>query len=302
MIALIEKKKDIMDVALNLFSINGYTETSMQDIASHCNVSKATIYKFFNSKEELLAYIINYLFEETINILNKINANTSLNSKEKFEKKIFLLLTNFGNRKNFAMSLLESNKTFKNTVVEDAFNNGKKLFYRWLKNSISEYFNDSDNLINLDLTCVLNGIIREFFTICIFDDVVVDDFYELSTFIVNCIISIHDFHIIEKPILKENSMKFLSEDEEFKRDINVLFDKWDNFILKSKKIVNLHNINNKDDVLNNLDLLNSEFKKKENARGFLIEALFTYLQNIEVIVPEINILQIIWTKINRRNI
>ena len=52
MVAFSEKKKHILDASLHLFSLNGYNETSMQDIASYCNISKATIYKFFKSKEK----------------------------------------------------------------------------------------------------------------------------------------------------------------------------------------------------------------------------------------------------------
>lgn len=301
MVAFSEKKKLILDASLHLFSLNGYNETSMQDIASYCNISKATIYKFFKSKEELLAYIIKYLHEETINILNEINSNNSLNAKEKFEKKVFLLFISFINKKDFAMSLIESDKTFKNTVVEDAFNNGKKLFYNWIKDAIFEYLGDSVNPIILDLTCILNGILKEFFTATMFEYLIIDDFNELSRFIVNSITAIYEFHIKEKPLVTEKRMKFLSEDKNFRRDVNVLFDKWNNFILKSKKIINLHELDNKDNVLNSLELLDSEFKKQENARNFLMDALFTYLKNVEVLNSEINILQIIWTKLNGRN-
>lgn len=301
MININEKKKDIMHASLHLFSVNGYNETSMQDIATYCNISKATIYKFFKSKEDLLAYIVKYLHEETINILNEINTNTSLNSKEKFEQKVYLLFTTFINKKDFALSLMESDKSFKNTVVEDAFNNGKKLFYSWIKDSIYEYFGDSVNPIILDLVCILNGILREFFTASILDYLIIDNFNELSTFIVNTIISIYEFHINEKPIVTKNSMRFLAEDTKFERDVNVLLDKWDNFISASKKIINLHNLNNKNDILNSLELLDEEFKKQENARTFLMDALFGYLKNVELLSSEINILQIIWTKINGRN-
>lgn len=302
MVTLTEKKKDIMDTALHLFSINGYNETSMQDIASHCNISKATIYKYFKSKEELLAYIVKYLHEDTINILNEINSNNSLNAKEKFEQKIFLLFSTFINKKDFALSLMESDKSFKNTIVEEAFDNGKKLFYGWIKDAIYEYFGDSVNLIILDLVCILNGLLREFFTASMFEKLIINDFNELSTFIVNTIISVYEFHIDEKPIIKENCLKFLSENDKFERDKSVLFDKWHNFILKSKNIISLHDLDNKDDVLNSLELLDQEFNKKENARVFLINALFLYLKEVELLSSEINILQIIWTKLNGRKI
>ena len=70
---------------------------------------------------------------------------------------------------------------------------------------------------------------------------------------------------------------------------------------KSKNIIHLHDLDNKEDILNSLELLDEEFNKKENSRDFLINALFLYLGNVELLSSEINILQIIWTKLNRRN-
>ena len=56
-----------------------------------------------------------------------------------------------------------------------------------------------------------------------FDKLIIDDFNELSIFIVNVIISIYEFHINEKPIIKENCLKFLSTNNKFKRDENILW-------------------------------------------------------------------------------
>lgn len=56
-----DKKIDIIDASIYLFSNKGFASTSVQDIATKCNISKATIYKFFKSKEEILIHIIDYV-------------------------------------------------------------------------------------------------------------------------------------------------------------------------------------------------------------------------------------------------
>lgn len=47
------KKTRILDTAIELFRTKGYSAASMQDIAEACGMAKASIYKFFASKEEL---------------------------------------------------------------------------------------------------------------------------------------------------------------------------------------------------------------------------------------------------------
>ncbi|WP_162418149.1 TetR/AcrR family transcriptional regulator [Cyclobacterium roseum] len=53
-----EKKEKIIVSALHLFAKNGYTETSVDTIAKHANVSKGLTYSHFKNKEDLLRVVI----------------------------------------------------------------------------------------------------------------------------------------------------------------------------------------------------------------------------------------------------
>ncbi|WP_298367120.1 helix-turn-helix domain-containing protein [uncultured Lutibacter sp.] len=57
------KKDLILQTALELFSEYGTQQTTMDAIANDCEISKKTIYKYFNNKSDL----INRVFE-TLNI------------------------------------------------------------------------------------------------------------------------------------------------------------------------------------------------------------------------------------------
>ncbi|MGH9417964.1 MAG: TetR/AcrR family transcriptional regulator [Terriglobales bacterium] len=64
-----ESRRDILRTAARLFQERGYDATSMQDIASALNFSKAALYHHFESKEEILVQIMNYgmdIFEEKV--------------------------------------------------------------------------------------------------------------------------------------------------------------------------------------------------------------------------------------------
>jgi AcrR family transcriptional regulator len=58
-----EKKQFIANIALKLFANQGYTRTSISVIAKEANISKGLMYNYFESKKELLDYIINSLGE-----------------------------------------------------------------------------------------------------------------------------------------------------------------------------------------------------------------------------------------------
>ena len=47
-------RERILDIALDLFSVQGYDKTSIREISDKLGLSKASIYYHFPSKEEIL--------------------------------------------------------------------------------------------------------------------------------------------------------------------------------------------------------------------------------------------------------
>lgn len=77
-----KKEKQIIEEAKKLFSEIGYKATTMDLLASRCNMGKGTLYLYFDSKEEVLKSIISQLVD-TINTkaLEIENKDTSLSDK-----------------------------------------------------------------------------------------------------------------------------------------------------------------------------------------------------------------------------
>lgn len=48
-----EKRQEIFNAALRLFSLNGYSKTTIKDIATESSVSFGTVFTYFNNKEAL---------------------------------------------------------------------------------------------------------------------------------------------------------------------------------------------------------------------------------------------------------
>jgi len=75
-----EKKKLIMEVALELFANDGYHSTSISKIAKKAQMSKGLMYNYFDSKEDLLSSIFD-------NIMNRIMDMLDPNHDEEITKK-----------------------------------------------------------------------------------------------------------------------------------------------------------------------------------------------------------------------
>ena len=60
-------KKRIIDAAYSIFNKKGYHNSTMDDIASEVGVSKASLYSYFKSKEEILQIAINKTLNDSFN-------------------------------------------------------------------------------------------------------------------------------------------------------------------------------------------------------------------------------------------
>lgn len=67
-----DKKKAIIQTALDLFDQYGYEKVSMTDIAEKARVSRASIYNFFESKDNLRRIIIKNILDDSIEKVQKL--------------------------------------------------------------------------------------------------------------------------------------------------------------------------------------------------------------------------------------
>jgi AcrR family transcriptional regulator len=65
-----EKRKQIMDAALELFANEGYHRTSISKIASAAGISKGLIYNYFESKEALVIVIFDAGMKEITSLFD----------------------------------------------------------------------------------------------------------------------------------------------------------------------------------------------------------------------------------------
>lgn len=292
-----DKKKDILNAAIYLFSNKGYSSTSVQDIATYCNISKATIYKLFSSKEEILVEIIKYFNNHMLTLMESITLNQSLSTKEKFIEQIYTLLTHFATKKDFTLTMIQNQDSFRDSIVEQAFKESKLFLLSWLRNCIYSYFGDEIETVIWDLTYTLMAMIKEFSHIFIMKRVVEKDFKDVAKYIVNSIIYIAEKHKDENPLIPIDSLKFLCPAQDFKYDKDFLLTQWKNEIKEIRHTIsNSFSLVENKDLTDSLNYLDLEFNK-DDRKNFIIESLLLYLNNFSELETHVSYLKKIWKKL-----
>ena len=110
------KRESIIQVALQLFSVNGFHKTTIPDIAAKLHMSVGNLYNYFSSKDILAQEIIKYTSEvlgEKIGVVNDMDIPTEekihkivdiyfMMAKEKPEMIEYFLRVYLSNREVFA--------------------------------------------------------------------------------------------------------------------------------------------------------------------------------------------------------
>jgi len=85
-------KEAIVNAAISLFNSNGYSGTSVRDIANLAKVNTATIAYYFNNKPGLLEYCFLHFFEQYINKIEEAYLSIDRGAKECLKRIIADLL------------------------------------------------------------------------------------------------------------------------------------------------------------------------------------------------------------------
>lgn len=131
-------KATILAIAAKLFAKNGYTPTSMNDIASQVKIEKASLYYFYKNKNDIFLAVIddiwNGLKKEIEKIFKKSNGQYNKNTlNQVIEKMIY-----FGLKSGLTIIEINSHKIMKSRdckIISSRINEVKELVVIILKNA-----------------------------------------------------------------------------------------------------------------------------------------------------------------------
>ena len=79
-------KEEIIETALKVFREHGYYNTSMSDLAQACGLQKGSFYHYFDSKEKMMAAVLEKVLQTLENEVFPISNDHSCSDKERLQK------------------------------------------------------------------------------------------------------------------------------------------------------------------------------------------------------------------------
>lgn len=272
--------KRIVDASIILFKEKGYNRTSVEDIVRKCHISKASLYKVFDSKKQILLSALGQLQDE----IYKKNAEIELTNdsvNEKLIKKVEMIIS----QRHFNRVLFDSlYEAFSEEEIEQLqkYEKPTKLEnYRMYMNNFELAF-DSEHLNKtflMNLAITFEGLYTEWLNIIRIFDADKADLLQIAKYIVSTIkimVETQDYATIKQPslidlIMYEESQMTSEKEKTLLEKINRMTG-----IVQNSPI----DEEDKSDYLLNISFLQQELMSSR-PRKYLLNTVLHYLSQLE---------------------
>lgn len=204
------KKQHVLEVASELFVEKGYLKTSMQDIAEQCNISKATLYKFFNSKEGLGKLVIFFVTEQMLGKVDRITKREDLSPREIFRECIIVRMERFADWNQVIDEFLFSLAPEQRARYLLVINKNRFDIFRLFSDIIKEVFSLDSETAAAELAVNFNGLLKEI-TFVAGERIIELDERQVAEFIIDSLDAIREKRAGKKPLLTERQLQELRD-------------------------------------------------------------------------------------------
>lgn len=260
MVIKLDKKQEILQAALRLFSEKGFNETSVQEIANEAHISKGGFYTYFSSKKGLMLEMIKEYHDKIIDQASQFQLLENASPWQQLASYIELEIR----------TLLE-HQSFFYVVFKEFPPKADEQVTKWMDETQITITNNQLNIFRLiygkefesyytDLIVIMQGLVKEYTFYVEINNRSIHA-HELSEWIGHLIHSIV-MHLQEKqPLLHEKTQSVEDIFKNLKKQIEV----WPDENQKRKYEETLH-------------LIQLEWQKT-NKNKTLLEILFHYLKS-----------------------
>lgn len=292
-------KQRIIESSVLLFKEKGYSRTSVEDIVRKCRISKASLYKVFDSKKEILLHALNLQHEELHRKNDELDLG-NLTADKKLIRKIAMFLSHFHFNHELFASVPEAFSEEELDEMKQYAKPYKLEIYRMHKKNFRHAFGaDLDDRSLWSMAVTYEGLVKEWLEIIhIFgtDDI---DFVHIARYIAAAMkIIIKDHHqslhllpsLIDRLILEENKM--------FHKKENTLSEK----LHRMEEIILNAPIDEseRDNYLSNIAFLQQEFSMSR-PREYLVDSVLYYLSQLEEVEPIVKSIQFTYKETERNS-
>lgn len=161
-------RQNIMESATRHFSKNGYAATSIQEIADDCGIAKGSLYKFFQSKEDLFIAFHDSQQKAFYTEIESIRADATLSLREAFVLETECHFEFFLNNKFIMHDIKELNAS--KGHFAPSFLRLRANLLKSTKEGLIRLLGEEVDPNIWDLVIMYNGIVREFIFLLIFEN------------------------------------------------------------------------------------------------------------------------------------
>lgn len=287
-----DKKIFIMAEAGKLFKKKGLKNTSIEDIAKECKISKSTFYKYFSTKEDLIAEKWVHTNERILEEFQEAQEDTALSSKEKFKKHIEIMCSYIAANSGYNNYVLEKFPEAKGDLAIEIKKKARKDLLLQSRKALLNLYGEKAEGIIWELIFLLDSIIHEFNFITRVGN------QEFSKeFISEYVSSRMDIfiEIIEKAPAMIDEFTLFDKEEMSAKDLDRI--EFNKKLKKLKEILKYTKLTNtKSKVLKALDIIEEEGKKGEY-HSLMMDGMISFLEKEEGMKKEIEELDLLRRKV-----
>ena len=153
-----QRKRQVLDSALQLFIEKGFHNTSIQDILMKAQISKGTFYNYFSSKNECVIAIMEQArYEASLRRHEMLIGKDPSNEDILIEQIIVLMQIN---KKQNLISIFEGIYQSNDKELHDLLGRYRLLEIEWVANRFVDIFGEEARPYSLELTILFFGMVH----------------------------------------------------------------------------------------------------------------------------------------------
>lgn len=293
-----DRKKLVLQAGGQLFAEKGYFATTVQDIAEQCNMSKASIYKMFSSKEDILLQIVRTLHEEIVDSSSMLHFEDDVSPYEQLVRKVEVQLQSFITKHDFFVSLNQNMPIELGSQIRQVMLDFKRMMLNWQKEALLEAFGSRIEHMVWDMSVCMQGMTREMIFLNRLERkhrVESQNIVKVARLIVDTMEAMIEKRLEQEPVIDEQVAERLNL---FVPDGNGRYfgeSEWRKCMRELTHAIHRNSPEHvKADLIAAVERLDAE-RRKRVPQAFMMEALISYLKQREELQTEVAYLQHVYS-------
>ncbi|MGZ7441464.1 TetR/AcrR family transcriptional regulator [Paenibacillus sp. TH7-28] len=154
-------KEKILQSAIRLFAEKGYQATSIQDIADDCSIAKGSLYKHFDSKEELYISILEKRQQDMIDAVDRIQ-KMQLPKRETYLEELACQFDFYIKHGYYISRDHNELPPVNNDKIENVLSSMRKSMFLYYQDILTRQYGQAIEHWKWDAAAMLSGLIREY--------------------------------------------------------------------------------------------------------------------------------------------